>query len=56
MAEVGNLLENITDPMTIMIRVVRWIARLGGYFRFFFIMAEVGNLDICLEDYFSLFL
>ena len=22
--------------------------RLGGYFRFFFIMAEVGNLDTCL--------
>ena len=25
-----------------------------GYFRFF-IMAQVGNLDICLEGYFSLF-
>ena len=26
----------------------------GFYFRFFFIMAEVGNLDICLGGYFSL--
>ena len=25
--DVGNLLEKITDPMTIMIRVVRWMAR-----------------------------
>jgi hypothetical protein len=25
--EVGNLLENITDPMTIMIRVVGLVAR-----------------------------
>jgi len=27
MAEVGNLLEKITDPMTIMIRVFRWMTR-----------------------------
>jgi hypothetical protein len=28
---------------------------LGGYFRLYFIMAEVGNLDTCLGGYFSLF-
>jgi len=27
MAEVGNLLEKIIYPMTILIRVVRWMAR-----------------------------
>ena len=27
MAEVGNLLEKITDPMAILIRVVKWMTR-----------------------------
>ena len=42
MTEVGNLLENIIDPMTVMIRVLRWMARC------FFIFVRISRTSLFL--------
>jgi hypothetical protein len=38
-----------------MTKLVNWDAMLGGYFRLYFIIANVGNLETNLRGYFELF-